>query len=106
MRAQAIVIWVELSRTIVSVLAGRRYGSAALQANAVHFAGDLAGSVAVLGGLLLVRAGWHQADSAAALFVSVLVPAPAARLIRPDNDVLIERVPSVAHEIASRAVPS
>ena len=41
---------------------GRRgtRGSAALAANAVHFASDLAGSLAVLVGLLFVRAG-HQA---------------------------------------------
>jgi len=102
--ALAIVIWVDFSRTIVSVRVGRRYGSAALQANAVHFAGDLAGSVAVLGGLLLVRAGWHEADSAAALFVAVLVLAAAARLIRRNIDVLMDRVPSEAQEIASRAI--
>jgi len=102
--ALAIVICVDLSRTIVSVRAGRRYGSAALEANAVHFAGDLAGSVAVLGGLLLVRAGWHEADSAAALFVAVLVLAAAARLIRRNIDVLMDRVPSEAQEIASRAI--
>jgi cation diffusion facilitator family transporter len=104
--ALAIVICVDLSRTIVSVRAGRRYGSAALQANAVHFAGDLAGSVAVLAGLLLVRAGWHEADSAAALFVAVLVLAAAARLIRRNIDVLMDRVPSEAQEIASRAIAS
>jgi cation diffusion facilitator family transporter len=104
--ALAIVICVDLSRTIVSVRAGRRYRSAALQANAVHFVGDLAGSVAVLGGLLLVRAGWHEADSAAALFVAVLVLAAAARLIRRNIDVLMDRVPSEAQEIASRAIAS
>jgi cation diffusion facilitator family transporter len=102
--ALAIVICVDISRTIVSLRAAQRYGSAALQANAVHFAGDLAGSVAVLGGLLLVRAGWHEADSAAALFVAVLVLAAAARLIRRNIDVLMDRVPSEAQEIASRAI--
>jgi divalent metal cation (Fe/Co/Zn/Cd) transporter len=64
----------------------------------------MAGSVAVLGGLLLVRAGWHEADSAAALFVAVLVLAAAARLIRRNIDVLMDRVPSEAQEIASRAI--
>ena len=104
--ALAIVICVDFSRTIVSVRAARRYGSAALQANAVHFAGDMAGSVAVLGGLLAVRAGWQEADSAAALFVAVLVLAAAARLIRRNIDVLMDRVPSEAQEIASRAIAS
>src|SRR5437867_3247565 len=91
---------------LVSLRAGRRYGSAALQANAVHFASDLAGSVAVLGGLLGVRAGWKEADSAAALFVALLVLAAAARLMRRNVDVLMDRVPSEAQEIASRAIRS
>jgi len=102
--ALAIVICVDFSRMIVSLRVGRRYGSAALQANAVHFASDLAGSVAVLGGLLGVRAGWKEADSAAALFVALLVLAAAARLMRRNVDVLMDRVPSEAHAIASRAI--
>ena len=102
--ALAIVICVDLSRMLVSLRAGRLYGSAALQANAVHFASDLAGSVAVLGGLLGVRAGWKEADSAAALFVAVLVLAAAARLMRRNVDVLMDRVPSEAHDVASRAI--
>jgi len=102
--ALAVVISVDFSRMLVSLRVGRRYGSAALQANAVHFASDLAGSVAVLGGLLGVRAGWKEADSAAALFVAVLVLAAAARLMRRNVDVLMDRVPSEAHAIASRAI--
>jgi len=102
--ALAIVICVDFSRMLVSLRAGRRYGSAALQANAVHFASDLAGSVAVLGGLLGVRAGWKEADSAAALFVALLVLAAAARLMRRNVDVLMDRVPSEAQAIASRAI--
>ena len=46
-----LVIAIDASRVVVSHRAGRRYRSAALQANAIHFAGDLAGSVAVLAGL-------------------------------------------------------
>jgi cation diffusion facilitator family transporter len=102
--ALAIVICVDFSRMLVSLRAGRRYGSAALEANAVHFASDLAGSVAVLGGLLAVRAGWKEADSAAALFVALLVLAAAARLMRRNVDVLMDRVPSEAAAIASRAI--
>ena len=100
----AIVICVDISRLLVSLRAGRRYGSAALQANAVHFGSDLAGSVAVLGGLLAVRAGWRQADSAAALFVALLVLAAAARLMRRNVDVLMDRVPLEAEEVARGAI--
>jgi cation diffusion facilitator family transporter len=102
--ALGIVICVDFSRMLVSLRVGRRYGSAALQANAVHFGSDLAGSVAVLGGLLLVRAGWREADSAAALFVALLVLAAAARLMRGNVDVLMDRVPSEAQTIATRAI--
>src|SRR5205814_9189863 len=83
---------------------GPRNCSAELQANAVHFAGELAASVAVLDGLLGVRAGWKEADSAGALFVAVLVLAAAARLMRRNVDVLMNRVPSEANAIASRAI--
>ncbi len=98
------VIAVDLSRTLVSLRAARRYGSAALGANALHFASDLAGSTAVLLGLVGVRAGWKDADSAAALFVAVLVFAAAARLMRHNVDVLMDRAPSEAQEVARAAI--
>jgi cation diffusion facilitator family transporter len=102
--ALGVVICVDVSRTSISLRAARRYGSAALQASAIHFGSDLAGSVAVLAGLLGVRAGWQEADSAAALFVAVLVLAAATRLIRRNIDVLMDRVPTEAQELASRAI--
>jgi cation diffusion facilitator family transporter len=99
-----IVIVVDLSRTIVSWRASQRYASAALSANALHFGSDLAGSGAVLLGLLLVRAGYARADSAAALFVAVLVLFAAARLMRRNVDVLMDRVPADAEEAARAAI--
>src|SRR5579862_3197394 len=53
----ALVIVVDSSRTFVSWRAARRYESAALSSNAVHFASDLVGSAAVLVGLVLARTG-------------------------------------------------
>ena len=100
----AFVIVVDLSRTVVSLRASRRYSSSALGANALHFASDLAGSTAVLIGLLAVRAGWQEADSAAALLVALLVLVAAGRLMRRNVDVLMDRVPSEAHEAAQRAI--
>ena len=99
-----IVIFVDLSRTIVSWRASRRYRSAALSANALHFGSDLAGSGAVLLGLLLVRAGYPRADSAAALFVAVIVLFVAARLMKRNVDVLMDRVPADAEEAARAAI--
>jgi cation diffusion facilitator family transporter len=100
----AIVIGVDASRTWVSLRGSRRYGSAALAANALHFASDLAGSIAVLAGLAFVAAGYARADSLAALFVAVLVLLAAARLIRSNADVLMDRTPDDAQEAARDAI--
>ena len=86
-----VVIVVDASRALTSFRTSRRYGSAALAANALHFASDLVGSVAVLVGLLLVRAGEPLADAAAALFVAVLVVLAALRLAKQSIDVLMDR---------------
>jgi cation diffusion facilitator family transporter len=86
-----VVIVIDASRALTSFRTSRRYGSAALAANALHFTSDLAGSVAVLIGLLLVRAGHGWADSAAALFVAVLVVFAAVRLAKRSIDVLMDR---------------
>src|SRR5215210_6473842 len=98
------VIAVDAARMTVSWRAARTYGSAALQSNALHFASDLLGSAAVLAGLLLVRAGVERADAIAALFVAVLVLAAAARLMRVNVDVLMDRVPAEAEAAARDAI--
>jgi cation diffusion facilitator family transporter len=99
-----IVIVIDLSRTVVSWRASRRYRSDAFAANALHFGSDLAGSAAVLLGLLLVHAGYPRADSAAALFVAVLVLFAAARLMKRNVDVLMDRAPAEAEEAARAAI--
>ena len=86
-----IVILVDASRALTSFRTARQTGSAALAANALHFSSDLAGSLAVLVGLLLVRAGHQDADAAAALFVAVLVVLAALRLATRSIDVLMDR---------------
>jgi cation diffusion facilitator family transporter len=98
------VIVIDAGRMMVSLRTARRFGSPALQANALHFGSDLAGSTAVLIGLVLVRAGYRDADSAAALFVAVLVVAAAVRLIRRNVDVLMDRAPAGAYEAAQAAI--
>jgi cation diffusion facilitator family transporter len=100
----AVVIAVDLSRTALSARAARRYGSAALAANAFHFASDFAGSAAVLVGLVVARAGFQNADSIAALFVAVLVLAAASRLMTQNVNVLMDRVPAAAEEAARAAI--
>ena len=100
----AAVIAIDLYRTTVSRRAARRFESAALQSNALHFASDLAGSVAVLIGLIFARAGYHDADSIAALFVAVLVLVAAFRLMRRNVDVLMDRAPADAVQAARLAI--
>ncbi|MFL5981534.1 MAG: cation diffusion facilitator family transporter [Gaiellaceae bacterium] len=102
--AIVLVIVIDVSRTVVLWRAARRFHSAALGANALHFGSDLAGSGAVLVGLLLVSAGYQRADSAAALFVSVLVLLAAARLIQRNVDVLMDRAPADAESAARQAI--
>jgi cation diffusion facilitator family transporter len=99
-----VVICVDVARTLASARAARAYDSPALASNALHFASDLAGSVAVLAGLLLVRAGYANADSVAALFVAVLVLVAAVRLMRGNVDVLMDRAPAAAEDAARRAI--
>jgi cation diffusion facilitator family transporter len=101
-----VVIVIDASRTIVSWRAARDLGSAALQSNALHFFSDLLGSAAVLVGLMFVRAGYQHADSIAALFVAVLVLVAAARLMRSNVDVLMDRVPVEAEAAARAAIAS
>ncbi|MSO94330.1 MAG: cation-efflux pump [Thermoleophilia bacterium] len=102
--AVGVVIVIDISRTFVSVRAARQYESAALASNALHFGSDLAGTVAVLGGLLAVRAGWQAGDSIAALFVALLVVVAAARLIRRNVDVLMDRAPDSTVRAAWTAI--
>ncbi|HTZ06882.1 MAG TPA: cation diffusion facilitator family transporter [Gaiellaceae bacterium] len=99
-----IVIAIDVARTFASARAARRYTSAALASNALHFGSDLAGSVAVLVGLLLVRAGYQNADSIAAMFVAALVLLAALRLMRRNVDVLMDRVPADEEATARRAI--
>jgi divalent metal cation (Fe/Co/Zn/Cd) transporter len=95
---------IDLVRMVVSSRAAGKYGSAALQANALHFGSDLAGSGAVLLGLVVARAGYRDADSFAALFVAVLVLLAAGRLMRRNVGVLMDRAPADALAAARAAI--
>lgn len=99
-----VVIAVDVSRTVVLWRASRLYHSPAFAANALHFASDLAGTLAVLVGLVLVSQGYARADSAAALFVAVLVLIAAGRLMQRNVDVLMDRAPADAEEAARAAI--
>jgi cation diffusion facilitator family transporter len=102
--ALVVVVAIDFSRTVVSYRSARRYESAALLSNALHFGSDMVASLAVLGGLVAARAGFPEADSLAALFVAALVVAAAARLIRRNVDVLMDRAPADAVAAANEAI--
>ncbi|MEA2445091.1 MAG: hypothetical protein QOJ12_2383, partial [Thermoleophilales bacterium] len=99
-----IAIGIDASRVVISLRTSRRYRSAALRANAFHFAGDMAGSIAVLAGLIAVGAGFKQGDAIAALVVAAIIFAAATRLIFENAQVLMDTAPAAAHEQARAAV--
>ena len=98
------VLVVDVSRAVTSWRAARRYHSAALGANALHFISDFAGTLAVLAGLILVSAGYEGADSIAALVVAVLVIGAAVGLIRVNVGVLMDRAPAGLSLIAEATI--
>jgi cation diffusion facilitator family transporter len=99
-----VVLAIDLSRTLVSLRAARRYGSEALLSNALHFGSDMAGTLAVLAGLGAAAAGYPDGDSLAGLFVAGLVLVAAGRLIRRNVDVLMDRAPADAETAARAAI--
>jgi len=99
-----LVLAIDVYRTVISLRTARRFDSAALLSNALHFGSDFAGSLAVLVGLVAVSAGWPAGDSVAALFVGALVLSAALRLMRRNVDVLMDRAPADAEEAAQRAI--
>jgi divalent metal cation (Fe/Co/Zn/Cd) transporter len=93
-----VVATIDVSRIVASRRGARRHGSPALAANAVHFASDLAGTLAVLVGLLFVAAGEPAADAIAALIVALLVIGLALRLAWQSIQVLMDRTSADAVE--------
>jgi cation diffusion facilitator family transporter len=99
-----VVLVIDATRTAVSFRTSRRYESAALASNALHFGSDFLGSAAVLTGLLVARGGYQEGDAIAALFVGVLVLIGASRLIKVNVDVLMDRAPAEAEAAALAAI--
>jgi divalent metal cation (Fe/Co/Zn/Cd) transporter len=100
----AVAIVVDFSRVSISLRTSRRYRSAALRSNAFHFAGDMAGSVAVLGGLVAVASGFESGDAVAALVVACIIFGAAGRLIYENARVLMDTTPADAKARAQQAI--
>ena len=104
--AVAVVLVIDSSRTLVSLRAGRRYRSDALMASSLHFGSDLAGTLAVLAGLIAAALGFPKGDAVAALFVAGLVVLAAMGLLRRNVNVLMDETPVDAERAARRAIAS
>jgi cation diffusion facilitator family transporter len=80
--------------------------SQALEADALHFASDVLGSLAVIAGLALAGFGYWWGDSAAAIAVAVMIAALGLRLARSTVETLLDRAPEGASEKAREAIRS
>jgi cation diffusion facilitator family transporter len=71
----------------------RETGSHALEADALHYSGDLLASGLVLVGLAATRAGFPAADSLAAIGVAVFIAVSGYRLGQSTIDALLDAAP-------------
>jgi cation diffusion facilitator family transporter len=78
--------------------------SQALAADALHFASDVAGSVAVIIGLALSGLGYAWGDAAAAAGVAVMIAMLGLRLARSTLETLVDRAPEGVAEKATAAI--
>jgi cation diffusion facilitator family transporter len=78
--------------------------SHALAADALHFASDVFGSIAVLIGLGLSGFGFLWGDAAAAIGVAIMISVLGLRLGRSTVETLLDRAPEGASEKAKAAI--
>ena len=102
----SVAIVVNVSRALIARRGAQRYGSAALRSNSFHFASDVGGSIAVLVGLIVVRAGFRDGDAISALIVAGFIFTAAGRLIFENAQVLMDSAPARAQAAARDAIAS
>jgi len=78
--------------------------SQALAADALHFASDVLGSIAVMVGLALSGLGYAWGDATAAIAVAVVISSLGLRLARSTVETLLDRAPEGASEKAIAAI--
>src|SRR5882672_2805038 len=86
--------------------AARDTHSQALAADALHFASDVLGSIAVIIGLVLTVLGYRWGDTAAAIAVAVIISVLGLRLGKSTIETLLDRAPEGAFEKATAAIRS
>lgn len=87
----AIIIDYTRGRALARV--AKKTGSAALEADALHFTSDIASSAVVLAGLAFTWLGYPQADAICSVAVAFLVMGICYQLGRKAIDALLDRVP-------------
>jgi len=78
--------------------------SQALAADALHFASDVLGSIAVIIGLALSGLGYPWGDAAAAIGVAVMISVLGLRLARSTVETLLDRAPEGVSKKADAAI--
>jgi len=78
--------------------------SQALAADALHFASDVLGSIAVIIGLALSGFGYAWGDAAAAIGVAVMIALLGLRMARSTVETLLDRAPEGVSEKAAAAI--
>src|SRR6202165_701045 len=84
--------------------AARDTKSQALAADALHFASDVLGSVAVMIGLALSGLGYAWGDAVAAIGVAVMIALLGLRMARSTVETLLDRAPEGASARAAAAI--
>jgi cation diffusion facilitator family transporter len=88
-----ISIAVDTERTLVFRRIGRRTGSPTIQGEAMHFASDIASSVAVLCGLVFVSIGYLTIDAYLALAIAVYFGYTSIHLVAARTGELLDKAP-------------
>src|ERR1700730_2207187 len=78
--------------------------SQALAADALHFASDVLGSLAVIIGLALSGLGYAWGDAAAAVGVAIVIALLGLRMARSTVETLLDRAPEGVSEKAAAAI--
>jgi cation diffusion facilitator family transporter len=84
--------------------AARETKSQALAADALHFASDVLGSLAVIVGLALAGLGFWWGDAAAAIAVAIMIALLGLRMARATVETLLDRAPEGITEKADSAI--
>jgi len=102
-----LAIGVDITRSIQLYRTAKKFGSQALEADALHYTTDLFSSSAVLVGLLAVKIGGQNfwwADPVAALVVAAIMGFAALKLAKMSIDVLVDRAPEGIEEAMQNTI--